>query len=558
MRSDGVVKLLDFGLAKAFEATPEDAAAFVDSPTITSPAVMTERGVILGTAAYMAPEQARGRPVDKRANIWAFGVVLFELLAGRRPFAGSDTTEVIAQILERDPDWRALPAATPVSVRRLLARCLEKDRKRRLRDAGDAMLELAQPHEPAPATEAAPSRRTMRFALAAIAGVLVGAFMTGLALARSRPAAAASAVARFPVLTAPGDIANPSRPTVAISPDGRAVVFAANQQLFVRTLDELSPRPLTGTEPVQLPAGARGNTGIATGPIVSSDGNDVAYQQGAELKRVPISGGTPTVLCRCGDLYGATWSSTGSILYAIRGPDGGVWRVPANGGAPERIIRVDVREIALKPQLLPDGEHVLFSLTSGAHWDKAHVVVQSIRSQQQQVVLEQAIDGRYVATGRLLFGRDGVLHAVPFDPERRQITGPVVPVLAGVWQQTSSGSWGGFDYAVSDTGSLVYVPSSAGAIRRALVAVDRSGREELISAEPRAYQYPRLSPDGQRVALDMRDQLNDVWQWELGRALLTRLTINRRAGGPAIWTHDGSAVLSARMSAALSTSTGRA
>ena len=228
---------------------------------------------------------------------------------------------------------------------------------------------------------------------------------------------------------------------------------------------------------------------------------------------------------------------------APSGPGGGIWRVAASGGTPERLIAIDAGQTVINPQMLPDGDHVLFSLTTGAHWDQANIFVQSVSTGQRQAVVDKGIDGRYLASGHLVFGRDGVIHAVRFDPSRQRVIGPPVPVLAGVSQQTSGGAWGGFDYAVSDEGSLAYVPAEAAASRRALIVVDRAGQQEALASEPRAYQYPRLSPDGQRVALDLRDQLNDVWQWDVGRSTLTRLTINRRAGGPAIWTHDGRAVL---------------
>jgi Tol biopolymer transport system component len=549
IRRDGVVKLLDFGLAKALEGAPASGVASgedaLNSPTITSPAAMTLRGVILGTAAYMAPEQAKGKPVDRRADLWAFGVVLYEMLVGRRPFSGSDATEVIAQVLEREPDWTALPAQTPPSIRRLLARCLAKDRNARLRDCGDAMLEL---HEPAPAaTPAAVDRSWWRIAIAAAAGMIVGAFVV-LAVWQTQPAqmaGGAAGVSRIP-LDGPSDRSGAGRPVIALSPDGRRLVYATTRYLSVRAFEDLAPRPIPGTEPVSVPAGARGYSGIATQPILSPDGQAVAYFQGGQLKRISLAGGAPAVICACPNASGATWGRDGAILFGRgldEGAEPGVWRVNAAGGTATRLIAADHGLSVLRPQLLPDGDHVLFTVTPGNDWEASSVVVQSIATGQRQVLVERAVDGRYTPSGHLLYGKEGVLHAQRFDPGRLEVSGTAVPVVADVFHQTSAGAWGGFDYAVSDDGTLVYVPTAAAALRRVLAWVDRTGRIEDLATEPRAYQYPRLSPDHQRVALDVRDQQNDVWVWDLARAGLARVTIGRRAGGPVLWTRDGQSVL---------------
>lgn len=551
VRSDGVVKLLDFGLAKAFEGGSGvmTAGALENSPTITSPLDMTLRGVILGTAAYMAPEQAKGRAVDKRADVWAFGVVLYEMLVGSRPFVGSDTTDLIAQVLERTPDWTALPAHTPSNVRRLLRRCLEKDRRRRLRDCGDALLELSDPAPDQPDSGGAtPSHWSRSPVVVGLAGLVIGTLGAGVwNVVRSTEPVSSSAtgVTRFGI-DGPTDRAGGGRLPVAISADGRRVVYVTSRQLQVRSFDDLTPRPLLGTEPEPTPAGARGNTGVAIQPILSPDGETVAYFQAGQLRRVPIAGGAPTVICACPNAFGATWGRDDTILFgraSSAADTAGVWRVAATGGAPERVMATEPGQTALRPQMLPDGDHVLFTLGTGEHWDDANLVVQSIRTGARRVLVDRGVDGRYLASGYLVFGRDAVLHAVKFNLQRLEISGSPVPVLSGVSQQTSSGAWGGFEYAVSDEGTLVYVPAAVAAIRRVLVWVDRTGRVEELPTEPRAYQYPRFSPDGDRVALDLRDQQNDVWMWDLNRATLTRLTIGRRAGGPAIWSGDGRSVL---------------
>lgn len=541
IRDDGTVKLLDFGLAK-----PNDAAGVADdvlqnSPTITSPAI-TERGVILGTAAYMSPEQAKGRLVDRRADTWALGVVLFEMLSGRRPFGGNGPTEVIAQILEREPDWSALPPETPSSVQRLLRRCLQKDLRRRLRDCSDIRIALGENAIDPPA---APRNRWLPWGAGGAIGVAIGVLAAVAAGGFRAPEAGTSRTTeRFAFVGALRQDTGGRLP-IAISRNGRRVVYVADQRLFVRTLDELMPRPIAGTEPVATPSGERGNTGFATAPILSPDGESVAYMQGPQLKRVAITGGSPSVICSCVAGFGATWGDDDSILFGSRAgeSDGGIWRVAAAGGIPERLIEVTPAQTALMPQLLPSRTHVLFTITHGAHWNQADVVVQSLSTGERRVLIEGGIDGRYVPSGHLVYGKEGVIYAVKFNPSTLQMSGSPLPALTGVAQQTSAGAWGGFAYSFSDEGSVAYMPVESAANQRRLVWIDRLGSEEPLPAEPRAYQYPRLSRDGQRVALDMRDQQNDIWSWDLQRATLTRVTQGRYAGGSAIWNRDGDGVI---------------
>ena len=544
IREDGAVKLLDFGLAK-----PHDASsglfneALDNSPTISSPA-LTGRGVILGTAAYMAPEQAKGKLVDKRADVWALGVVLYEMLSGRRPFKGGDSTEVIAQILEREPDWSTLPHGTPPHVLRLMRRCLEKDRRRRMRDCGDVMLELGESVIGTPSATTGYGRRQIAVAGLVCMGLGVAAAYLAGALRTSPPMASSLKPGRFAFIASGERLDSPGRLPLAISRDGRRVVYSGNQQLLVRSLEELTPRPIPGTEPVATPTGERGTTGFAIQPILSPDGESVAYLQGAQMKRVAITGGVPSVICNCPAQYGATWTDENTILFGLRfDGKGGVWRVPAAGGTPELIAATEPGQITLNPQLLPGGKHVLFTVTHGAHWDRADVVMQSLTNGERRVLVEGGIDGRYVASGHLVYGKDGVIYALKFDPTSLQVTGKATPVLTGVAQQTSAGAWGGFAFSVSDDGTLVYLPAQAAAILRSLVWIDRAGHEERLPAEPRAYQYPRLSRDGQRVVLDLRDQQNDIWSWDLRRATLTRVTQGRYAGGPAMWNRTGDSVI---------------
>jgi serine/threonine-protein kinase len=541
LRGDGGVKLLDFGLAKA-AATDGDAPAAMleNSPTISSPAA-TARGVILGTAAYMAPEQASGKLVDKRVDVWAFGVVLYEMLAGRRPFQGDDVTSVMAQVLEREPDWSVLPPDTPDNIRRLLRRCLEKDRRRRLRDCGDARLELDETDSAVRPVE----KSWLRLVAAGAVGAAVGAGAIWGVDAPGEPATPSPGSRRFALVDASQRLSGGGSLPVAVSRDGRRFVYAGPQHLMVRAADDLAPRPIPGTEPVASPTGPRGNSGLAVQPILSPDGESVAFFQAGELRRVPVAGGTPAVICQCGTI-GATWADDDTILLGGRATDadgGGVWSVPAGGGEPTRLVPVEAGHLVMRPQRLPGGDHILFTIARGEHWDEADVVAYSFRTGRRQVLVEGGVDGRYLSSGHLVYGKDGVLLAVKLDPRTLAMSGVPVPVLAGVAQQTSAGQWGGFAYDVSDEGTLVYWPAPAAALRRVLVWVDRDGRQEPLPAEPRAYQYPRISPNGERLALDLRDQQNDVWVWDLVRATLTRATVGRHAGGPAIWDATGTSIL---------------
>jgi Tol biopolymer transport system component len=422
---------------------------------------------------------------------------------------------------------------------------LQKDRRRRMRDCGDAMLDLGEAVQEA--SVAPSSGWRVRLAIAGTAGFALGAAaaILGGAMRVSGPAIASLKPSRFALADVAGRLDNAGRLPIAVSRDGRRVVYSGNQQLLVRSLDELTPRPIAGTEAVSMPTGERGNTGFAIQPMLSPDGESVAYFQGGLLKRVPVVGGVPAVICSCDGTYGSTWGDDNSILLGYRAgeQDNGVWRVPATGGTPERLIAAKPNQIALRPQLLPGGTHVLFTLTNGAHWNQSDVVVQSLATGERRVLIEGGIDGRYVSSGHLVYGQDGVIHAVTFDPASLQVSRTATPVLTGVAQQTSAGAWGGFAYSISDEGTVVYLPLETAAIRRELVWIDRAGHVERLAAEPRAYQYPRFSRDGQRVVLDVRDQQNDIWSWDLGRATLTRVTQGRYAGGPAIWNRTGDAVI---------------
>ena len=378
VRPDGVVKVLDFGLAKAIEPVGPAAAHVALSPTITSPA-MTQAGMILGTAAYMSPEQARGKAVDKRADIWAFGVVLFEMLTGRRAFRGDDVSETLAAVIMQEPDWRALPEAAPPSLRGLLARCLKKDPKARLRDIGDARLQIEELLTGVPADAGARSvpaavprwRRLVPWAAAGV--VALGSMLIGAAVARRSAGDVMSTAVPVTFAIAPPENTSFGGPAgggtgtatqVAVSPDGRSIAFVAGAQsayqIYLRPVASLAARPIPGTDGGMF-------------PFWSPDGRFIGFFAGGKLKRAPIDGGLPVVLCDAPFGRGGSWSRDNVILFApgfavgeIADASGreNLWRVSSAGGAPAVVTRIDPANADARhrwPHFLPDGRHFLYT-----------------------------------------------------------------------------------------------------------------------------------------------------------------------------------------------------
>ncbi len=537
VRADGTVKVLDFGLAKAVEdvgsrqravgsATPSMA------PTINPPALMTGAGMILGTAAYMAPEQARGKTVDRRADIWAFGVVLFEMLTGQRAFSGEDVADVLSRVLQREPDFDALPPATPARVAQVLRVCLRKDLKQRAHDMADVRLALdgafettgPQARDSVVASPAAVWRRPVPLALAAS---LVTALVVGLVGVSLRPPVEPRAVSRLefgvPEVQEFRDASG--RGILAISPDGGDIAYSVGLGLRVRAIGELEARTVPGTGTVV------GN------PFFSPDGESVGFWDVAtgELKRVAVRGGTPSVVCRVELTSGASWSRDNTMLF---GAPEGIFRVSANGGTPELVIPAQAgAENMWGPQLLPDGESVLFTLRSGATtaWDQAQLVAQSLRTGERTVVWQGGSDVRYVPTGHLVFVQGSTLYAMAFDPDRLEAHGAPVPVVQGVRREGLQVATA--QYAVSNAGTLVYVPGAASDLRT-LALVDRSGTVHPLDLPPGAYIHPRLSPDGAQLTVGTEDG-GEVWVYDLrSRGALRRLTFGGGNFFP-IWTLDG-------------------
>ncbi len=480
VKDDGTVKVLDFGLAKALQPELSDLDA-ANSPTMTMTAAATKMGVIMGTAAYMSPEQARGKTVDKRADIWAFGVVLFEMLTGRQAFGGTDISETLAAVLKTDLDLDGLPADTPRALRRALSRCIQKDRSHRSRDIGDVRLDLdealAAPIEEtvttAPLAQPALWQRPVPLALTAL--LLVGVSVLIAWNLRTPPP---RLVTRFSmVLPAGQQLTTPQgRQTVALSPDGTRVAYITNNELYLRPMNEEAATLMRGTD------GARS-------VVFSPDGQWIAFVQGGQLKKVAVTGGASVTVCEVGNPRGVSCEADDTIFFT--GIDG-IHRVSADGGTPELVVdTTDAIDNGPAPQLLPGGQALLFALRPpGANFDQSQIVAQRLDTGEQHVLLEGGTSPRYVSTGHVVYAQGGTLFAVPFDLDKLEVTGGPVSLVEGVRQ---SGNTGNAYFSVSQTGSLVYVPDRGTRNLRTLVWVDREGQEEAVAAEPRNYVYPRIS-----------------------------------------------------------------
>ncbi len=526
---DGTVKLLDFGLAKA---TEQSSAPTAGNPTMspTLSLAMTQAGMILGTAAYMSPEQARGKPVDKRTDIWAFGVVLFELLTGGMLYGGETVSDSLAAIIKSDPDWTALPKETPPRVRRLLVRCLRKDPRQRLRDIGEARILLEEPAETVPAP-AAPARRSwLPWTIAGACAVL--ALALGGLLWRAPPAVERPLL-RFSADMGPEALAG-ARITAAISPDGTRLAYPVQPAgggtvlLATRLMDQSKPTVLSGTE---NPAD----------PFFSPDGQWIGFFAGQHLKKVSIQGGEPSTLCDVPTaLRGADWGEDGNIVFGVAGLSG-LARIPATGGgAPQSLTTPSGKGEATHrwPQILPGGQAILFTgHTSGAGFDDANIEVVVLKTGKTKVVQRGGYFGRYLPSGHLVFLHQGALFAVPFNLARYEASGTPAPILEDV---AGSPSTGGGQLDFSRTGTLVYLSGQSTDASGALCRLDAAGKKEPLTSAV-GLRSPRLSPDGRRLAYS---STGDIWVCDLARGSQTRLTVgpNGTNTNP-VWTPDGNHIV---------------
>ncbi len=520
---EGVVKVLDFGLAKVAKSnslgpTPGE------SPTLTFNA--TIGGVILGTAAYMAPEQASGKPVDRRADIWSFGVLLWEMLAGKRLFAGNSIGDILASVLRDDPDWTALPGSTPPTIRRLLQRCLEKDRRRRLQSIGDARLELEDALSGGTKALEQPSirERGAGWIVAAVLSVAVIALGSSVLFNRTQPSPVRPVV-RFAVAPPAGQtLTADSFP--ALSPDAMWIVFntAREQPLYVRRLDSLETRPLPGTEGGHL-------------PFWSPDSLQVAFFASGGLRKVDLNGGPAVLVTAVRGGCGGAWNRDGLILYAPA-PTSPLMRIPASGGAPTPVTKLDASKGETGhawPSFLPDGRHFLFTAYSSMP-DHGGIFVGSLDSPEVTHLLPDESNAQYVAPGYVLYSHDSVLTARAFDAHRLRFTAEsfvVGPRLASVSRPAGE--------AFSATGlALVYHVSTVGA-RNKLTWTNRAGVPQSDLGPPGDYSWPSISPDGRSVAVAVRDattRTRDIWIYNIEHATGTRLTFGATDDFAPIWSPD--------------------
>jgi len=526
---DENVKVLDFGLAKAME-NERTAGSMSDSPTLSMMA--SQAGIILGTAAYMAPEQAKGFPADHRSDVFSFGIVIFEMLTGRRPFQGETGADVLASILVRDPEWSRLPADLNPRFVDLIRRCLEKSPKRRWQAIGDVRAELeAIATMPAvPASEPiAPPRPLWRRAIPIVAAaVATGAIAAAAAWILKPPPP--PEVARV-VIALPENYVTAGRNPLAISPDGQSIAFSAGRRLYVRSLSAFDVKPLPGTD-------------TAVVPVFSPDGRSVAFfaTSDATIKRLDLAGGVAHTVSPGNVPFGMSWGPDG-ILVA-EGSEG-IWRVSPQGGQKERLITVKDGEIATAPQQLPGGQ-ILFAVATGQgldRWDKAQIVVQTPGSSDRKPVINGGSDPRYLPSGHIVYSVAGSLMAIAFDVRGLETQGHAVPVLEGV-RRSAPGASGAANFAVSDSGSLIYVAGPAGTagISTEIILSDRKGAFETLKLPAGVYSDPRVSPDEQRIAFTTGEKEASIFVYDLsGASAMRRLTYGGNNRHP-IWSFDSKRV----------------
>ncbi len=543
VRPDGTVKVLDFGLAKATETAP-GAVDLTHSPTLSMMA--TQAGVILGTAAYMSPEQAKGLPADQRSDVFSFGSVLYEMLTGRQPFKGDTGPDLLASVLVREPDLDLLPPNLNPRIPELLRRCLEKNPKKRWQAVGDLRVEIeaiavAPRVAPAIAQVIAPTQPLWRRAIPVVAAAIVVGALSSIGTLYFKPSTTPPAtIARFAFTLGEGQqLTNANRHVIAISPDGTKVAYAANSRVYLRATSEFEARPIPGTENTQ------GRDPSVSNPTFSPDGKSIAFWTGTDrtIKQTAVTGGAAVTICSATNPYGMTWGADGIVFSQ---PEG-IMRV-TEAGQPKRLVDAAGEGVMSSPQMLPDGQTLLFTLGASAdsrdRGDQGRIVVQSLRSGERKTVFEDGRHARYVPSGHLVFARSGVLFAVRFDVKRLAVTGREVPIVEGVSRGTV-GVMATALFSVSDSGSLIYVPgpASASSNQSGLAYIDRKGVVEPLKVPPSVYEYPRISPDATRLVFGTSDGTHAVIStYELsGTSMVRQLTFEGNNRFP-IWSPDGSRV----------------
>jgi serine/threonine-protein kinase len=533
----GIVKVLDFGLAKVL--TAEDSAPTADSATLAS--APTLAGLVMGTAGYMSPEQARGDPVDRRTDIWAFGCLLYESMTGHRAFPGRTASDTIAVVLREEPDWARLAAVSPAKLLLLIRRCLQKNRHLRLHDIADARIEIDEALREAIGTASdiglpktglhervVTARALVVPAVAALIALALGAGVTRWLTGAT--SSVAPSLARVMITLPPGQALEKGRfSPVVISPDGRLLAYAAavgggQTHLYLRALDELEARPIPASDG-------------ATAPFFSSDGRWLAFYADRSLKKVSMAGGVPLTIGETPPIWSATWNGP-TIVFATTLASSGLWQVSADGGEPVQITSPKQGETQHGyPQILPGGTHVLFSVLRENGW---RLAVLTLKSREWRLLGNGRIVGegaRYLPTGHIVYAQSGGLVATPFDSPDGDLNRPPMPLL----EHLETSRFGGAYFAVAaEAGSLVYLPAGTAVTDRALLRVDRDGRAAPLVDARLGYEDPAFSPDGRRLAVTITsDAGSDIWIIDLDRGTRIRFTTGGSSAFP-VWSLDGS------------------
>jgi serine/threonine-protein kinase len=525
---DGVVKVLDFGLAKAIDpgsSAGAPARAGVggadDSPTITSPALMTGAGMILGTAAYMSPEQARGRAADKRSDVWAFGCVVYEMVTGRRAFAGDDVMDTVSAVMRAEPDFTSIPPDVPRHVRALLEQCLVKDRRERIADIAAARYALRLADTRSPARPQSSSRSAWTVACAAMLIALAAIALPRLRARPTEPPPVTRSRLALPDASILGFA------TIAISRQGTHVAYTSPRGLMVLRLSEGSARVVQGGEG-------------AANPFFSYDGASIGFFAGGRLKRVPLSGGAAQVLADAPSGRGGSWGADGTIVFAPS-PDGGLSRVSETGGEATPITKTRPDERSHRwPHLLPGDKMVLFTIQpAGKGYDDAVIAAVPVTGGEPQTVIAGGTFPQFAESGHLLFGRNGTLLSAAFDVATGRVSGSAIAVIDNVRTSPLNGA---VPFALSSHGSLVYLPGASASPTMSLLHATRSGQTRVL-LDRRLIGTFRVSPDGRRAAVSINDGQEDIWLIDLEQAALSRLTFGPGTENSPVWSPDGARLI---------------
>ena len=540
---DNNVEVLDFGLAKALDA----AAGGVNSDLSKSPTLAsghTAAGLILGTAAYMSPEQARGKSVDRRTDIWSFGCVLYEMLTGRKAFDGETVTDVLAAVVTRDPDWSIIPETTPARIRELLRRCLEKDPQRRLRDAGEIRIAIedviARPHSDVVPMVAMPPGKKSRGRRRLWPWFLLGGMIFILSMSIiNRETLGPTEQTHLSVALPPTDVLEGGSENLLlnVSRDGRTIAYSARRdgvvRLFVRRLGDGEPTALEGTED-------------AHAPFFSPDGKWIAFFANSKLKKVSVGGGPIFDICDVGADRAGVWLDDGSIVLTTHATLP-LMRVTSAGGTPQAVTSLDTTQAERThrwPDALPGGEWVLFTVGSAqspGNYDDATIAAANLKTGERRVLMKGASMARYCPPGYLIFSRQGTLLAAPMDVDKPKLTGPPVPILDHVDREPSSGA---MHFAVSRNGTLVFAPRVEGSDQAEMVWVAFDGTATPLPAPPREYNAARISPDGKQICVTIGPTygIGDIWRYDITRETLTRLTFDGKSL-VGYWAPDGRSII---------------